>query len=329
MSEHDAMMESDLRAVDEALASGAVTAEGALERELQELSLALAAQADEPEPAFADECRGRVRDGFPRPRRVPRLPRPALARLRRPPMLALAGAASIMAAVVVAVSLQGGSPDQEAGTTGGGGGADPSLAAPRETAPEAEGDSALPQPGTAAGAPSVPPPGGGFASGQRERGIERSASLTLTAPDEELDRVADDIVTVTDRHRGFVLSSSVSSGEEGSSGGSFELRVPADRLQPALRDLSELAEVRARSQSGQDVTREFVSAGDRLDAARAERRSLLRRLEDADDDTEARVAAPPARPRGGGGQRAARPAARAAPARRLRHGQRRPRGGRR
>ena len=285
MSEHDAMIESDLHAVDEALASGAVTAERALERELQELSLALAAQAEEPDPAFAGELRGRVRQGFPRPRRA--MLRGASARLRRPPMIALAGAASIMAAVVVAISLGGDSPDQQLGTTQGGGGSDSSLAQPRETAPETESDSALPQAGTGASAPSVPPPANGFAPGPRERRIERSASLTLTAPDEELGRVADEIATVTDRHRGFVLSSSVSSGEEGSSTGSFELRVPTGRLQPALRDLSELADVRARSQSGQDVTREFVSAADRLGAARAERRSLLRRLEEANDDTEA------------------------------------------
>ena len=45
--------------------------------------------------------------------------------------------------------------------------------------------------------------------------------------------------------------------------------------------------MRTRSQSGQDVTQEVVTAADRLQAARAERRSLLRRLENADSDTEA------------------------------------------
>ena len=43
----------------------------------------------------------------------------------------------------------------------------------------------------------------------------------------------------------------------------------------------------SQSQSGQDVTRDFATAADRLEAARAERRSLLRRLEDADSDSEA------------------------------------------
>ena len=137
--------------------------------------------------------------------------------------------------------------------------------------------------------PPVPPPdgGGGFAPGESERRIERSASLTLEAPEGKLDRVAGDIVTVTDRYDGFVLRSNVTSGDDGIPGGQFELRIPADRLQAALRDLSKLGKVRSQSQSGDDVTRAFVSAADSLEGARAERRSLLRRLENAESDAQA------------------------------------------
>ena len=45
--------------------------------------------------------------------------------------------------------------------------------------------------------------------------------------------------------------------------------------------------MRTQSQTGRDVTREHVTAKDRLRAARAERRSLLRRLEVAATDEEA------------------------------------------
>ena len=45
--------------------------------------------------------------------------------------------------------------------------------------------------------------------------------------------------------------------------------------------------MRSRSQSGQDITRQYVSGRDRLDAARAERRELLRRLERATTDAQA------------------------------------------
>ena len=84
-----------------------------------------------------------------------------------------------------------------------------------------------------------------------------------------------------------MLESSLTTGDQGTTGGDFELRVPADRLQAALRDLSELGEVRGRTQAGQDVTRAFVGAGDRLEAAQAQRRGLLTRLEQAQTDTEA------------------------------------------
>ena len=83
-----------------------------------------------------------------------------------------------------------------------------------------------------------------------------------------------------------MLSSSVSTGGD-SAGGDFELRIPSSRLRPALRDLAALADVRTQTQTGRDVTREHVTAKDRLQAARAERRSLLRRLELATTDEEA------------------------------------------
>jgi hypothetical protein len=101
-----------------------------------------------------------------------------------------------------------------------------------------------------------------------------------------MSRVAEQVTAVTNRHGGFVLSSSLSTGED-SAGGDFDLRIPATRLRPALRDLSALADVRTQSQTGRDVTREHVTAQDRLQAARAERRSLLRRLEIAATDEEA------------------------------------------
>jgi hypothetical protein len=101
-----------------------------------------------------------------------------------------------------------------------------------------------------------------------------------------MQRVADQVTAVTNRHGGFVLTSSVSTGED-SSGGDFNLRIPVTEIRPALRDLAALADVRSQSQTGRDVTPEYVTARDRLRSARAERKSLLRRLETAATDTEA------------------------------------------
>jgi Domain of unknown function (DUF4349) len=103
---------------------------------------------------------------------------------------------------------------------------------------------------------------------------------------DDMARVAEEVTEVTNRHGGFVLSSSVDTGQDGG-GGDFSLRIPANRLRPALRDLAEVAPVIRQAQEGRDVTRRYVTVRDRLEAARAERRGLLRRLAGADTDQEA------------------------------------------
>ena len=225
-----------------------------------EIAAVLDADMPEPDPAFEAELRRLVRDGFPRKRRLPAF------KLNRP---LVGAAASIVLAVAVAVPLITREDREQVNQLSG------ARELGREAAPQS---AAGPQPGA---------PTDDFAPKAPVRRIERSAALTLAAPADEIDRAAEGIATVTDRYGGFVLRSSLSTGEDGDGGGEFRLRIPAKDLQPALRDLAKLGEVRSRSQSGQDVTREFVSATDRLEAARAERRSLLRRLEAADTDAEA------------------------------------------
>ncbi|MGI9094840.1 MAG: DUF4349 domain-containing protein [Thermoleophilaceae bacterium] len=276
MTKLDAEIESELRVIDDALERGTATAPGGPERELEELVTALAADPPRPDPVFASVLGERVRAGFPRRRGTGRLPGPGWPKLRRPPKVALAGAASIIAAVAVVISLQ--SSESQPEMSGLSDGAADISALPEEKRAA---------PGSAIAPASPVSPDGGFVPGAEDRRIERSASLTLAAPDDRLEDVANDIIAVTDRYDGFVLRSSVSTGQEGASTGDFELRIPASRLQPALRDLSKLGDVRARTQAGEDITREFVSAGDRLRAARAERRGLLTRLESAATDTEA------------------------------------------
>lgn len=274
--------DTDLALIDAALAEGRVTSADPAEREMQELALALRADSPDPSPAFADELGERVRKGFPRtgPARgvrgwAERLPRP------RRLLPVMAAAATLLIALAIAVPLLSGGGGGDAMT---GGGAAPSSDSAQPPAAESESRSGMSQ------APSpVPPPGGtgqDFDPGRDKRSIERSASLSLEAPRDELDRVAEGVAKVADRQRGFVLRSSVSSGNE-SSGGSLDLRVPADQLRDTLRDLSALGKVRSRSESGQDVTASVVGASDRLQSARAERASLLRRLRRADNDTQA------------------------------------------
>jgi hypothetical protein len=269
-----------LAVVDDALAKGRVSAADPAARELQELALTLEAESELPDERFAHELGERVAAGFPHRRRgLPGIAGRSLPRIAplRGRGLALTGAAaSLLIVVGVALSLSGGEPSEPAGT--------------RPLAVETgESRSVAPPPGADASTMEPVPPAAEarVAPGERRRRIERSAELTLAAPEDRLDRVADQIVQVTDRNRGFVLRSSVSSGDDSARGGSFDLRIPAASLQTALRDLSKLGHVRARRQAGQDLTQVFVSISDRLDTARAERRSLLRRLAGADSDSEA------------------------------------------
>jgi hypothetical protein len=255
----DATMDRDLAAVDAALEAGAATHEDAPARELQELALALRAEAPEPDPAFAARLGVRAQRGFPREpeavRRARRSPR-----VRRGVLWSL-GAGAVVVALIAIVVAGSGSPNTDPLSSSGGSGA---------SAPAQE---------SAGG-------GRGFAPGQLERRIERSFSLELDVPLADMSRVADEVTAVTDRHGGFVLSSSVDTSRDGGDG-DFSLRVPAGEVRPALRDLAGLAPVISQSQEGRDVTRQHVTAKDRLQAARAERRSLLRRLGEAQTDAEA------------------------------------------
>jgi PPE-repeat protein len=284
-------MTDQLTAIDDALETGAADHGDPLTRELQELALALRADAPEPDPEFRHELGRRVRSGFPKPATL----RQPLWRRAVTPAFATG---LIAVPIVVIVILAGGSgdPGLDGGgaSSGSGGGGDdnassgaPAIVAPEQRPPQSQEFQRAADQAASSSGPAVPlPPDGGFAPGQRNRKIERSVGLELEMPVDQMARVAEQVTTVTNRHGGFVLSSSVSTGED-SAGGDFELRIPAARLRPALRDLAALADVRTQSQSGRDVTREHVTARDRLQSARAERRSLLRRLELAATDEEA------------------------------------------
>jgi Domain of unknown function (DUF4349) len=78
-----------------------------------------------------------------------------------------------------------------------------------------------------------------------------------------------------------VLSSHISTGDSGDTGGSFVLRVPARELQSTLADLSKLGHLRARSENGQDLTASYNGVQDKLGNALLERRTLKLRLERA------------------------------------------------
>jgi hypothetical protein len=286
-----------LTAIDDALDTGVAADDDPLTRELQELALVLRDDAPAPTPEFRERLDWQVESGFKKPR--------GARRAWWQPLLQPAAALGLTAAAVLVVALaagglSGSNNDDSGGASGaqgalatddsGGGGrgagesdsrstAEPALSAPRQSSKSAGG-------ADQSAVTVLPPSGGGFAPGRSDRKIERSVALELETPVDEMAHVADQVTAVTNRYGGFVLNSSLSTGNDGA-GGDFDLRIPANRLRSAVRDLSALAEVRTQSQAGRDVTREHVTAKDRLRAARAERRSLLRRLEVATTDEEA------------------------------------------
>lgn len=280
-------MTDALTAIDEALDTGVAADDDPLTRELQELALMLRDDAPQATPEFRERMDWRVESGFQRPR--------GSRRAWWQPLLQPAAALAVTGAVVLVVALAAGGRSGSGGDDSGGSSAGPALAADdsggggRGAAEAGGGAGEVSK--SASGADQsaitvVPPSGGGFEPGRSDRKIERSVALELEMPVDEMSRVADQVTAVTNRYGGFVLNSSLSTGDDGA-GGDFDLRIPSNRLRSAVRDISALADVRTQSQTGRDVTREHVTAKDRLRAARAERRSLLRRLETATTDEEA------------------------------------------
>jgi Domain of unknown function (DUF4349) len=289
--------ETTIILIDTALASGSASALDPEERKLQELVLGVRDDAPAPDPDFALRMNARVAAGFP-PSRAGL--RGRLFAMRRPPMLAMAAAATLLIAFLVTVSVTRNSGDSgrvaniPAATDATGGSATSGSAASgatgsSESAPSLQSAPAqkTPSSGSVAGVAPVPPqPGGGFVGGSNRK-VERSAELVLTAPKDKISEVGDQVIAVTDRYRGIVLRSSVTSAGAIDSTGSFDLRIPVANLRPALRDLSALADVVSRTENSDDVTASFVNARTRLEELNAERRGLLRRLARALTDNEA------------------------------------------
>jgi len=265
-----------LTAIDEALDAGMATDADPVTRELQELALVLRADSPEPTAAYSEWLDRRVEQGFPR--------RSSSKPPWWQPLMQPVAAVLLVGVVVLGVAFAAKGLSGPSGDHGSGGSSAASSGSSGVSAPSAGGGSIAAE--SAPDQLSKARSGQGFAPGRADRKIERTFAMELEAPVDEMQHVADQVTAVTYRHGGFVLSSSVSTGDDGS-GGDFNLRIPAGEVRPALRDLAALGDVRSQSQTGRDVTPAFVTARDRLRSARAERRSLLRRLEVAATDTEA------------------------------------------
>jgi Domain of unknown function (DUF4349) len=275
---------AELEAVDAALADRYVAPEHA---ELADLALLLRDDRPEPDPGWAAALDRRAQAGFPaRPRR-----RRSWPGLRIGTGGVVATVVCSLLALVIAFAALAPRDSDEAGTAeplsggasvevpepdadgGAAGSAESSGAAGRGSSRASSEDpflSGAPAPGTARGRdPS--------SDSRPNRSVERSAAITLAAPRRDIDGVASEAGRVAADLGGFVSQSSISSSD----GGTLDLRVPSARLDDAIQRLSRLADVRELTRRSRDITSSVVSARERLNDARTERRSLLRQLADA------------------------------------------------
>lgn len=238
--------------------------------------------APRPTPAFLAELDARVREGFP-----PRDDAPPVRAPRRHRRLLL-GAGGIAVAGVLAVAVVGVVGQNRATTSSTSGGDAVMEAVPPATPEQQERAAAESAAGadTSAAAPKASAAPSTELPGRTQREVERSATLDLTVPEDEVQKTADEVVRATDRVGGIVQSSSINVGKATAGQAQFDLRVPSDRLDEALTAYSKLGSVADRTQDAQDITNVVISAEDRLADARAARRALLRALGRADTERE-------------------------------------------
>jgi hypothetical protein len=299
----DPEVERELEAIDRALAGEAVDAELA---ELATLTADLREERPEPTMRFEADLDRRQQEGFAPDR---------AARWRRPSgYLAPAGAVATLA-VVAAVALNVAGKDASDSVPQAGDGA-AAERAQGEGSKETElgatvgrlkrdsgGSVASPAPTEAFETLDAAPPNewtgvrrerqflratgaDGLARGQANRQQDRSASLTLRTDTDRVREVSDQAIEITESAGGVVVSSTLDEGMERSSA-SLQLSIPSRELDTTLDRLTDLATVQSLNEAALDITKPFVSAEDRLDDARAERRELLRALGNAETDAEA------------------------------------------
>ncbi len=117
-----------------------------------------------------------------------------------------------------------------------------------------------------------------------ERLVIRDGSISMVVEDTRAAQQSiQHMVTEMAGEGAFVVSSEEQGGVEGSSPYiTMSIRVPATRFDEAMDRLARLAvEVRNRTQSGQDVTEEYVDLQARLESMEAARQRLLEIMEDA------------------------------------------------
>jgi Domain of unknown function (DUF4349) len=112
--------------------------------------------------------------------------------------------------------------------------------------------------------------------------VVQTASLRLALKRGEFDTAMDEAGSITAGLGGFVVSSTASQGSDKRLvRGTIVVRVPARSYDEALEALRALGKVEARTESGEDVSQEFVDLGARIRHLQAVEGQLLELLDRA------------------------------------------------
>jgi hypothetical protein len=218
-----------------------------------------------PEPAWAARLDARVAARFPGP--PPRWKAPFIAVRQNFLAFGAAGAIASVLVVLIVVGLNSGGVDDMSS----------SMSAP---ASKSAADSGSTSGGGSAksAAPAVP-------LTAQARVQRKDAALTLSCTPAQVATVTDRAIRVIDGLDGFVQSSEINS-EGSDAGASLGLKVPSERLESALAQLSRLAHVKARSQQTEDLTDQKAALEAAVRDARADVAGLRARLAKAATDKE-------------------------------------------
>ncbi len=128
------------------------------------------------------------------------------------------------------------------------------------------------------------------------RKVAQKATLTISTDPDKVRSISSSVTAIVARYHGLVISSSITSGRgsppppgspeplpfsTGALGAEFQLRIPANKLNAALDDLSKLGLVVSREQGTQDITSRFVDTRKQIKDLEDERDQLISQLSQA------------------------------------------------
>jgi hypothetical protein len=138
---------------------------------------------------------------------------------------------------------------------------------------------------TASAAPMAPGTAGTFTDGGSapapvQRQLIRNANVTWVV--DEFDRGSDYLRARISQDGGYIANEEISQWEE-SQTGYFQIRLPADRLDPFLEALEDMGTVQNRNLYTEDVTMEYVDVQSRIQVMRVKEARLLELIAQSGD----------------------------------------------